>query len=125
MNARSDAPHGPLRRIAAALLGLLQTRLELVGVELLEEKNRFLSTLFSGLAAAVFGALALFTLTALIAVLCWDTYRWQALAVMGAVYALACIALVLRARQGLRNAPMPFEATLAEFEQDRDLLRKP
>jgi uncharacterized membrane protein YqjE len=35
------------------------------------------------------------------------------------------LACALKARSGLRNAPMVFEATLAEFEKDRDVFRKP
>jgi uncharacterized membrane protein YqjE len=39
------------------------------------------------------------------------------------VYAVAAIAFALRARSGLRNAPIVFEATLNEFEKDRDIFR--
>jgi uncharacterized membrane protein YqjE len=80
--------------------------------------------LFMGLAAMMLATMALIALTALIAIAFWDTYRWQALAGITIVYAVAAIACALRARSGLHNAPMIFEATLHEFEKDREIFRK-
>ena len=116
---------GPLRRILSSFFSILQTRLELIGIELAEEKDRLLGVLFLGLAAMMLATMALIALTALIAIAFWDTYRWQALAGITAVYAIAAIACALKARSGLHNAPLVFEATLAEFEKDREIFRKP
>jgi uncharacterized membrane protein YqjE len=116
---------GPLRRILSSVFSILQTRLELIGIELAEEKDRLLGVLFLGLAAMMLATMALIALTALIAIAFWDTYRWQALAGITAVYAIAAIACALKARSGLHNAPLVFEATLAEFEKDREIFRKP
>jgi uncharacterized membrane protein YqjE len=115
---------GPLRRILSSFFSILQTRLELIGIELAEEKDRLLMVLFMGLAAMMLATMALIALTALVAIAFWDTYRWQALAGITAVYAIAAVACAMRARSGLRNAPMIFEATLNEFEKDRDIFRK-
>lgn len=115
---------GPLRRILSSFFSILQTRLELIGIELAEEKDRLLMVLFMGLAAMMLATMALIALTALVAIAFWDTYRWQALAGITLVYAIAAIGCGLRARNGLRNAPMIFEATLNEFEKDRDIFRK-
>src|SRR6202012_2802878 len=117
--------HSPLRRIIGSVFAILQTRLELVGIELAEEKDRLLGVLFLGLAAMMLATMALIALTALIAISFWDTYRWQALAGITALYAIAAIACALKARSGLHNAPLVFEATLAEFEKDREIFRKP
>jgi uncharacterized membrane protein YqjE len=119
------AEHSPLRRIIGSLFAILQTRLELVGIEIAEEKDRLLGVLFLGLAAAMLGTMALIALTALIAIAFWDTYRWQSLAGITVVYAIAGLACALKARSGLRNAPLVFEATIAEFEKDREVFRKP
>ncbi|MBP0593094.1 phage holin family protein [Paraburkholderia sp. LEh10] len=115
---------GPLRRLLSSVFSILQTRLELIGIELAEEKDRLLMVLFMGLAAMMLATMALIALTALIAIAFWDTYRWQALAGITIVYALAAIGCALRARSGLRNAPMIFETTLNEFEKDREIFRK-
>ena len=118
------AEQSPLRRIIGSVFAILQTRLELVGIEIAEEKDCLLGVLFLGLAAMMLATMALIALTALIAIAFWDTYRWQALAGITAVYAIAGLACALKARSGLRNAPMVFEATIAEFEKDRDAFRK-
>jgi uncharacterized membrane protein YqjE len=68
--------------------------------------------------------MALIALTALVAIAFWDTYRWQALAGITLVYALAALVCGLRARSNLHNAPGVFEATLHEFEKDREIFRK-
>lgn len=118
------AEHSPVRRIIGSVLSLLQTRLELFGIELAEEKDRLVGVMFLGLAAMMLASMALIALTALVAIAFWDSYRWQALACITAVYAIAAIVLGLKARQRLRNPPMMFEATLNEFEKDRELFRK-
>ncbi|CAB3638719.1 phage holin family protein [Paraburkholderia rhynchosiae] len=117
--------HSPLRRIIGSVSAILQTRLELIGIELAEEKDRLLSVLFLGLAAMMLTTMALIALTALIAIAFWDTYRWQALAGITIVYAIAGLVCALKARSGLRNAPLVFEDTIAEFEKDRDVFRRP
>jgi uncharacterized membrane protein YqjE len=119
----SQSGHGPLRRLVGSALGLLQTRLELVGIELAEEKERLMGVLFLGLAAMMLVTMALISLTVLIAIAFWDTYRWQSLATITALYALAGIVCALKARASLRHAPTVFEATLAEIEKDRELFR--
>ncbi|KVT47094.1 phage holin family protein [Burkholderia ubonensis] len=114
---------GPLRRLIGSVIGLLQTRLELAGIELAEEKERLMGVLFLGLVAMMLATMALISLTALVAIAFWDTYRWQSLAVVTALYAITGAACALKVRASLRNAPFVFEATLAEFEKDRELFR--
>jgi uncharacterized membrane protein YqjE len=111
---------GPLRRIVSSVFSIFETRLELIGIELSEEKERLLGVLFLGLAAMMLTMMALITLTVLIAIAFWDTYRWQSLAAITAVYVLVAVACAMRARAGLSNAPNVFESTLAEFKKDRD-----
>jgi uncharacterized membrane protein YqjE len=105
------------------LLETVQSRLELVGVELTEELERWVGVAFLGLAAMLFGALALVSLTVLMIVVFWNTSRLPALTGIFIVYVLLAGWCAARARAILRTAPMPFEATLAEFAKDRDALR--
>ncbi|AOJ67864.1 MULTISPECIES: phage holin family protein [Burkholderia] len=118
-----QSAHGPLRRLLGSVFALLQTRLELVGIELAEEKERLMGVLFLGLAAMMLATMALISLTVLVTIAFWDTYRWQSLAVITALYALGALFCGLKARSGLRNAPVVFEATLNELEKDRELFR--
>ncbi|VVD82225.1 phage holin family protein [Pandoraea anhela] len=122
-NDRTTPPRPSLRRLAGALLEIVQSRIELIGIELTEEKERLMGVAFLGLAAMLFGVLALVALTALVIVIFWDTYRLQAMTGIFIVYLLLAGWCATRARNILRDAPMPFEATLAEFEKDRDALR--
>ncbi|TAM04226.1 MAG: hypothetical protein EPN70_11975 [Paraburkholderia sp.] len=127
MTTDTESPrhdHGPLRRLLGSAFAMLQTRLELIGIELSEEKDRLMAVLFLGVAAMMLAAMALMALTALIAIAFWDTWRLQALAGITIVYALAALFCAMKARSGLRNAPMVFQATLDEFEKDREILRK-
>jgi uncharacterized membrane protein YqjE len=117
--------HSALRRIASGVLAIAQTRLELLGIELAEEKERLLLIMFLGLAGMLFSLMALITLTALIAVTFWDSYRWQSLAVLTLAYALAAIWCGLKAGLSLRDTPPIFPATLAELEKDRVALKHP
>jgi uncharacterized membrane protein YqjE len=123
-NQSQREDHSPLRRILSSVFAIMQTRLELVGIELAEEKDRLLGVLFLGLAAMMLATMALIALTALVAIAFWDTYRWQSLAGITAVYAIAALVCAVKARSGLHSAPMVFEATLAEFEKDREIFRK-
>lgn len=118
------ADRSPLRRIFSSVFSILQTRLELIGIELAEEKDRLLAVLFLGLAAMMLAMMSLIALTALIAIAFWDTYRWQALAGITIVYAIAALICGLRARSNLHNAPAVFETTIHEFEKDREIFRK-
>lgn len=122
-NTSPHPAHGPLRRLAGSALALLHTRLELVGIELTEEKERLMGVLFLGVAAMMLAMMALISLTVLVAIAFWDTYRWQSLAGITVLYALAGVICALKARAGLRGAPAVFEATLAELEKDRELFR--
>src|SRR3978361_772568 len=105
---------GPLRRIVSSVFSIFETRLELIGIELSEEKERLIGVLFLGLGAMMLSMMALITLTVLIAIAFWDTYRWQSLAVITAVYVLVAVLCALRARAGLRDTPNVFDGTLAE-----------
>lgn len=121
-NDRTTPPPS-LRHLADALLGIFQSRLELIGIELTEEKERLVGVAFLGLAAMLFGVLALVSLTALMIVVFWDTYRLPAISGIVIVYCLLAGWCATRARDILREAPIPFEATLTEFEKDRNALR--
>ncbi|CAN7486669.1 phage holin family protein [Caballeronia sp. LjRoot34] len=111
---------GPLRRIVSSVFAIFETRLELIGIEFAEEKERLIGVLFLGLAAMMLTMMALITLTVLIAIAFWDTYRWQSLAAITVAYALFAVFCAVRARAELINAPNVFDSTLAEFKKDRD-----
>ncbi len=121
-------PYGGLKpalaRLAGSSIGLLRTRAELAGLELVEERERIvlrLALLVAGI--VVLGFAALFAGVFIIA-LFWDTHLLGAIAVAGLIYALAGGLMLAKSKAIGRIAPTPFAATLAELEKDRVRLQR-
>lgn len=111
--------------VAASLVGLVRTRLELAALEAAEEKSRVLALLGMAAAALLFLTLALLVLTAAIAVAFWPTeHRYLALGGLAAIYALIGLGLLLRVRRDLLTQPPPFSATLEVLERDAAALER-
>lgn len=126
MTIERQPPHdtqSPLRRIVSSVFAIFETRLELIGIELAEEKERLIGVLFLGLGAMMLSMMALITLTVLIAIAFWETYRWQSLVAITMFYIVVAVICAYRARAGLRDTPNVFDSTLAEFKKDRDMFR--
>jgi uncharacterized membrane protein YqjE len=103
-------------------LRLLHNRLELLGVELAEERARLISLLAYGAAAFICLAAGLVFLAMLLTVMLWDSHRLLALGVFAALFIGAggvCLALAMgQARAGSTL----FSASLAELRKDREAL---
>ncbi|WP_263144349.1 phage holin family protein [Pseudomonas sp. RIT-PI-AD] len=117
------ASHGPSpRRLGAAALGLLHSHLELLGIELQEQKGRTLNLLlFAGL-GLLFALLLLLGLSTLVMVIVWDSYRLTGIIGLCIVYTIAAVLCGLRLRAQLHDESTPFSATLAELKKDREQL---
>lgn len=113
-----------LRNLTGSVVSMLQTRLELASVELAEERTRLMKVALLACFGLVFFSMALMTFTLLIAILFWETYRWQAIGAIVVFYLLCAAACLVVARNKVRNAPPLFEATLAELDKDREMLRQ-
>ncbi|RZT41410.1 phage holin family protein [Cupriavidus agavae] len=113
-----------LRNLTGSVVSMLQTRLELASVELAEERSRLMKVALLACFGLVFFGMALMTFTLLIAILFWETYRWQAIGAIVVFYLICAGACLLVARNKVRNAPPLFEATLAELDKDREMLRQ-
>ncbi|MGH8263324.1 MAG: phage holin family protein [Steroidobacteraceae bacterium] len=121
---RWDALLEGMRSLASTSLGLIHTRVELIGVELEQELWRARSLLTWALAVLLLALLAIgFAGIALIAAF-WDTHRVLACVLVVAVLlALTLIAAGFLLKT-LNSKPRLFEATLAQLEQDADALRR-
>lgn len=121
----SKSPHllSSLRALAATSVGILRTRLELVAIELAEEKSRLMGMLLVALAALLCLALGLLMFSFLIVAVFWDTkYRHLAIALVGAAYLLVGLVMLFMVRRQASHSPIAFEDTLAELQRDRDML---
>ncbi|HRE15951.1 MAG TPA: phage holin family protein [Rhodocyclaceae bacterium] len=111
-----------LKRLLATLLASGRARLELLSVELEEEKIRVLDLLVSALAAVFFIALAIVLGIAFLAVAYWEQ---RVLVFGGACVATLLIGVLLLLRiRGLTAKPSRlFRSSLAELDKDLDALR--
>ena len=108
------------KQMARRLLTLGENRLELLAVEIQEERERLMRAFLLALALAVFGLLAALTLTAAI-VLCFPNSLVAALLTLTVIYATTAIILYRRVL-GLLRDWQSFAATLDQFRKDRQCL---
>lgn len=101
---------------------LLQNRLELLGVELAEERVRLLSLLAYGAAAFVCLAVGLVFLAIFFTVLLWESNRLLALGVFSALFLGAGITSLTLTMRLARSGSRLFSASLAELRKDSESL---
>ena len=126
METRAPGPSGllgSLRSLADGLIGSAHDRLQLLAVELHEEKYRLIqifiwisAIVFLVMLATVFASLAL-------VVLLWDTARVAVVCILAGGYILAALATILGFRRYLQRQPKPFAETLRELREDRECFR--
>ena len=111
-----------ISRLAANFLALLQTRLELLSVELEEESLRLFTYLICALAAMFCLGIAILLGILLIVVIYWDTHRVGVLVSLIAAFGLASVLLALWVRDSYRRKPRLLAHTLNELGSDVDSL---
>ncbi|MDF3059812.1 MAG: hypothetical protein K0R17_4027 [Rariglobus sp.] len=105
------------------LIKTLQERVELVSIELQEEKYRMIQILI-WIGAAVFaGGMTLSFATLTIVYLFWETARLAVLTGFTVFYGAVLVWVILTLRRTLTH-PKPFEATIENLSEDREWLRK-
>jgi len=110
-------------RIAATVVAMVGTRLELAAVEFQEDARRLLGYLAWAL-LAVFLAAGAFMLVALfVIVLFWDDYRLQAIAGMAILFAASAGLILMKVKSALNNQASLFSGTLAELRNDVAYIR--
>jgi len=112
-----------LKRLAHRVFVICENRFQLLLVEAQEERDRFMKAMWLGLAAAVFGLLAGFTLTLVIAVAFWDHSPVIALLVLAAVYVIVSLLFCARLIRMQRDW-QTLSATVDQLRKDRECLEK-
>jgi uncharacterized membrane protein YqjE len=114
---------GSLRSLGSTLLELVRARVELIAIELGEERQRTARNLALAAVAMLFLATGVLLAALLVVFVFWDTHRVLAAGSMTLLcLSIGMVALVrLRALQ--RSAPSPFAGTMDEFAKDLELLR--
>ena len=111
------------RRMAQRALVICENRVELLMVEVQEERERFLRAVLLALGAAAFGLLAGVGLTAIIAVAFWQQSPVAALLILTALYAVAATVLYVRLTR-LQRDWQTLPTTLDQLRKDRECLEK-
>jgi uncharacterized membrane protein YqjE len=113
---------GALRNLTRQLLAIGQNRLELLSVEVQEERERLLHAFLLALGVAVFGLLAAITLTA--AIVYW-LRTWPLAALLSLTFLYAAIGAALYWRlAGLLRDWQTLPASLDQLRKDRACLEK-
>lgn len=120
-----NAPHlaETSKRLAQRALVICENRLELLLVEVEEERDRVLRMIWLGLGAAVCGLLAGVALTAVVAVAFWQQSPVAALLILALLYIVAgslCYMRLARLQRDWQTLP----TTLEQLRKDRECLGK-
>ena len=113
-----------IRRVADTCVSSVHNRVELLSVELQEEKNRLVRLiLWTG--AALFAAFLAITVMTIGIVMLFedDNQRKVAIIGFGVVYAAVAIGIAFKLRGEVRNAPPPLVDTMSELRKDLQSLR--
>ncbi len=110
-------PVGALRRILATGLSAAQTRLQLIGNEILIEKHRAMQALVRVVLAAFCLCMALALATVLLLVLMWDQ-RVAVLAVLTVLFLGVAAWLARSVQRASAEHDHPFAASVAELQDD-------
>ncbi len=109
------------KKFVRRLATIGENRLELLAVEVQEERERLLHAFLLALSVAAFGLLAGIALTAAIAVLLWAWSPVAVLLILTGIYAAAGIFLYQRLTGLLRNW-QTLSASLDQLRKDRECL---
>lgn len=111
-----------LSTLAATLVAIAHTRLDLLSSDLEEEREHLLSLLVLSLSALFFLGIGVLLATLLLVVAFWDTYRLPVLAVLAGLFLAAGITAWRIALHKAKTKPRLFAASMSELLKDRQQL---
>src|SRR5689334_4529277 len=94
---------GSVRGFADGLIASVHDRIELLAVELNEEKHRLVQIIIWISAIVLLAVMALLFASLLLVMLFWDTARLQVVGALAAFYVVALVAAMLVFRRSLRR----------------------
>jgi len=111
-----------LTTLVASLVAIAHTRLDLLSLDLEEEREHFLSLLVLALATLFCLGIGVLLTALLLVVAFWDTYRLLVLASLAGLFLVAGITTWRIALNKTRAKPRFFAASMAELLKDRQQL---
>jgi uncharacterized membrane protein YqjE len=112
-----------LRRLGATVLAILQNRLELLVVELQEERVRLFNALLLAAVVVGLGFLTLATVAVVVLIVVWKEYGVTGLLAVSGLGLITTLLAYWRLRVRLKNWPL-LSSTLAELKKDRECLER-
>jgi len=106
------------RRMLAILVSMARTRLNLLAVEIMQEKSRLWLLLILTALLMLFAFMALLTLSLFVMVAFWDANRLLAIGCLFAFYVAAAIVTLVVLRQRSKIGSKLFAGTLGELAKD-------
>jgi uncharacterized membrane protein YqjE len=111
--------------LAATLLGMLQTRMELLSTEVEEEWVRVITLLAIGFVGVLCLALGTVLVVALVVVAFWESYRLLAIASLALLFVIAGLVLLRAMNVRYQAKPRLFAASVEQLARDRAQLGNP
>ena len=111
-----------LGRMASTLAAMLQTRLELVSVELEEELIRFSTYIVCTLIALFCAGVAISLGVILVIAVYWDEHRIAVLLCLIGLFAAMAVLIGAWLNRQFANKPRLLEQSIAELRKDAELL---
>jgi uncharacterized membrane protein YqjE len=112
------------RRMLAILVSMVRTRLNLLAVELMQEKSRIWLLLVLTALALIFASMALLSLSLLVVVAFWDDNRLLAIGCLLAFYIAATIVTLVMLQRKAKMGSNLFAGTLHELSKDSAALEE-
>jgi uncharacterized membrane protein YqjE len=110
------------RRLAASVLAMVQTRLEIVAGEFEEERERLQELVVYGLMSLLLLSFGAIFLTLLVVLLLWESHRYTVLSAFAIIYLGLGVFAFSMMRRKLRERSRMFATTIAELKKDRQSL---
>lgn len=128
MSEEPGAPRPPglvdsLSRLGRTALGVLRTRLEILGTELEEERIRFAQLALAVAAIAFCLQMAVLLFVIFLVVILWETHRLATLGAFAAFFLVAGVAGALVLKRRLARRPKMFASSLGELVKDEERLK--
>jgi uncharacterized membrane protein YqjE len=114
---------GPVRRLGASLLALCRIRLELLAIEVQEEKDRIASLLLWAVLTALVAGFGAVFVVLLVTFALWDTHRLAALGIASAMFVGLAVVGALRVKRLAGSGSTLFQTSIAELRADSAALR--
>lgn len=113
---------GSVKNLAATLVAVVQTRLQLLANEIQEESLRLWHLWLLSIIAVFFFAVSVLLFTLLVIVVFWDSNRLLAIGAFAVLYFAIGIVLAIELRKRAAVESRLFEVSLGELAKDRERL---